>query len=41
MAVDASFSIPQALNIFKPDAAICIKMSKILYAVHRLGPQEC
>ena len=41
MAVDATYSIPQAPNIFKTEAPIRINMSKILYAVHRLGPREC
>ena len=39
MAVDATYSIPQAANIFKPEALK--RMSKIIYAVHRLGPWEC
>jgi len=39
MAVDATYIIPQAPSIFKPEAPI--RMSKIIYAVHRLGPREC
>lgn len=41
MALDATFNIPQAPNIYKPEAPIPINMSKIFYRVHGLGPREC
>ena len=39
MAVDATYSISQAPNILKPEAPTRINMSKIFYAVPRLGPR--
>jgi hypothetical protein len=41
MAVHATYSIPQVRNIFIPKASIRTNMSKIIYAVHRLGSREC